>query len=81
MLIASTKAYFVCAYFMGLKFDEAANKIYFLGSFLFVFIFIGLICIWNSFGIILTRIKIIEIRFHQKLVQAIIVIDIFCSSS
>ncbi|MBP9706692.1 MAG: cytochrome C oxidase subunit IV family protein [Oligoflexales bacterium] len=40
MLIASTKAYFVCAYFMGLKFDEAANKVYFLGSFLFVFIFI-----------------------------------------
>jgi len=40
MLIASTKAYFVCAYFMGLKFDEAANKIYFLGSLLFVAIFI-----------------------------------------
>ncbi len=42
MLIASIKAYLVMSYFMGLKFDLLENKIYFLGSLLFVLIFIVL---------------------------------------
>lgn len=40
LLIAGTKAYFVAAYFMGLKYDGGTNLLAFVGSIVFLVIFL-----------------------------------------
>ncbi|MEM6327034.1 MAG: cytochrome C oxidase subunit IV family protein [Bacteroidota bacterium] len=41
LLIAGTKAYFVAAYFMGLKYDGGTNLLAFAGSVIFLVIFLA----------------------------------------
>lgn len=41
MLIAIVKAALVCLFFMGLRWDKGVNAVFFLGSFVFLGIFIG----------------------------------------
>lgn len=41
ILIASAKATLVCYYFMHLKYEQAFNTIFFIGSILFLLLFLG----------------------------------------
>ncbi|CAN5491976.1 hypothetical protein BH23BAC4_BH23BAC4_01360 [soil metagenome] len=49
LAIAGAKAYFVAAYFMGLKYEGGTNLLAFVGSIVFVLIFLGITMLDTEF--------------------------------